>query len=64
LLGFVVLLTETKVNSSRYRPAQMAQDKLIRALGDLYLVGALDWATSAAIVRAMRWRSPNLRREY
>ena len=64
LLGFVVLLTETKVNSSRYRPAQMAQDKLIRALGDLYLVGTLDWPTSAAIVRAMRWRSPNLRREY
>ncbi|MDR3449544.1 MAG: hypothetical protein P4M15_07345, partial [Alphaproteobacteria bacterium] len=64
LLGFVVLLTETKVNASRYRRAQLAQDKLIRAVGDLYLVRALDWQTSAAIVRAMKWRSPNLRREF
>ena len=64
LLGFVVLLTETKVNSSRYRRAQLAQDKLIRAVGDLYAVGALDWQTSAAIVRAMKWRSPHVRREF
>jgi hypothetical protein len=64
LLGFVVLLTETKVNASRYRRAQLAQDKLIRAVGDLYVVGALDWQTSAAIGRAMKWRSPNVRREY
>lgn len=64
LLGFVVLVTETKVNSSRFRRAQLAQDRLIRAVGDLYAVGALDWQTSAAIIRAMKWRSPNLRREF
>jgi len=64
LLGFVVLLTETKVNASRYRRAQLAQDKLIRTVGDLYVVGALDWRTSAAIVRAMKWRSPHVRREF
>jgi hypothetical protein len=64
LLGFVVLLTETKVNASRYRRAQLAQDKLIRAVGDLYTVGVLDWSTAAAIVRAMKWRSPHVRREF
>ncbi len=64
LLGFVVLLTETKVNASRYRRAQLSQEKLIRALGDLYVVGALDWQTSAVLVRAMQWRSPHVRREF
>jgi len=64
LLGFRVLLTETKVNSSRYRREQLANAKLIRALGDLYAVGALDWKTSEAIVRALRWRSPHAVKEF
>lgn len=63
LLGQRILITESKVNASRYKPAQLDNTKLIRALGDLYAVGVLDWQTSAAIIRALKWRSPALRKE-
>lgn len=63
LLGWRVRLTETKVNASRYRRAQLATPKLIRALGDLYAVGALDWKTAETIIRALRWRSPRVTKE-
>ncbi|GAA0533099.1 hypothetical protein FHS83_002884 [Rhizomicrobium palustre] len=63
LIGWRVLITETKCNASSYRPAQLETAKLIRALGDLYAMGALDWATSDAIIRALKWRSPRVRKE-
>lgn len=63
LLGFRVLITETKCNASRYRRAQLENAKLIRALGDLYAVGVLDWKTSGAIVTALRRRSVFVRKE-
>lgn len=56
-LGLRVLLTETKVNASPFKRHQLANAKLIRALGDLYAVGALDWQTSAAIIRGLKWHS-------
>jgi len=64
LTGFRVLITETKVNASRFKQHQLATPTLIRALGDLYAVGALDWPTSAAIVRGLKWRSFAVRKEH
>lgn len=63
LFGWRVLITETKCNASTYRPAQLEIAKLIRALGDLYAVGTLDWKTSDAIIRALKWRSPRVTKE-
>lgn len=64
LTGFRVLLTETKVNASTFKLHQLANAKLIRALGDLYAVGALDWQTSAAIICGLKWRSFAMRKEH
>ncbi|MGC9955209.1 MAG: hypothetical protein ABSD21_13190 [Rhizomicrobium sp.] len=64
LTGLDILITETKVNSSSYKPAQLSHNKLIRALGDIYLIGNLDWNTANSIVGAMKRRSPRVRKEY
>lgn len=63
-LGQRVLLTETKVNVSPNKPHQLSNAKLIRALGDLYCVGALDWDTAAAIIRGLKWRSFAVKKEH
>ena len=64
LTGFRLLITETKVNASPFKQHQLSTPKLIRALGDLYAVGALDWQTSAAIIRGLKWRSFAVRKEH
>jgi len=64
LTGFRVLITETKVNASPFKLQQLSTPKLIRTLGDLYAVGALDWQTSAAIIRGLKWRSFAVRKEH
>jgi hypothetical protein len=56
-LGVRILLTETKVNASRFKREQLATPKLVRALGDLYLMGVLDEAAATAIIRGLKWRS-------
>lgn len=63
-LGQRVLLTETKVNASPFKRHQLSTAKLIRALGDLYAVGALDWQTAAAIIRGLKWRSFAVKKEH
>ena len=63
-LGLRVLITETKVNASPFKLHQLSNTKLIRALGDLYVMGVLEEATAAAIVRGLEWRSPAVRKEH
>jgi hypothetical protein len=64
LTGFRVLITETKVNTSRFKRHQLANATLIRMLDDLYAIGAIDWQTAAAIIRGLRWHSFAVRKEY
>lgn len=63
-LGVRVRLTETKVNASRFKRDQLSSAKLIRALGDLYVMGVLDQATATAIIRGLKWRSFLVTKEY
>lgn len=60
---FALLITETKTNSSRYKPSQLETRKLIRTLGELYLVGELPWPVADEIIRGLRYRSPFIRKE-
>lgn len=57
LTGLRVLVTETKVNASPFKLHQLSNTKLIRALGDLYVVGVLDDATARAIIRGLKRRA-------
>jgi hypothetical protein len=63
LLGAAVLISETKTNASPYKPRQLEAAKLIDDIGELYLIGALDFKTSDAIVRALKRRAPSIRKE-
>lgn len=63
-LGYRVLLTETKVNASPFKLHQLSNAKLIRALGDLYVMGVLDETTARTIIRGLKWHSPRVRKEH
>lgn len=64
LVGWRVLITETKVNASKFKLHQLSNPKLIRVLGDLYAIGVLDWKTAEAIIRGLKWRSFAVRKEH
>jgi hypothetical protein len=61
--GFAVLMTETKTNGGKYEDRQLEAGKLIRTIGELYVVGEIDWPTADEIIRGMRYRSPYIRKE-
>lgn len=63
LLGFAVLITETKTNVSRYRDSQLENRNLIRTIGELYTIGEMSWQIADEIIRGLKYRSPHIRKE-
>jgi hypothetical protein len=63
LLGFDILITESKTNVSPYKSRQLESAKLIRTVGELYLIGEMDRLTADSIVRGLKRHAPSIRKE-